>query len=308
MRNAGPGIMEKTQMFGKCEFCKVFEATSEKPTGWTFHSHDYTQIWYVTKGCCEHWVEGQRYVMTCGDTFIMPPFMVHKTILRKDSAILCCEVALEDILPLKGGGGSAAVSATVLDQIFITLLMQRAGHLKTDFAFSPETEQSVCLLLENMLREYNEEQLYYQDFLRVQIQELLLLFAREFETSPEYNASVVVYNKNKVFVERAIQYIGDHYAEPLTLERVCKVSTLSKTNFCYLFKLMTRQTFVEYLVNLRIRKAKDMLVVPSFSITYIGEAVGFNDSTHFSRTFHKITGVSPREFRALKTERTADRA
>ncbi|WP_410901698.1 helix-turn-helix transcriptional regulator [Ruthenibacterium lactatiformans] len=59
---------------------------------------------------------------------------------------------------------------------------------------------------------------------------------------------------------------------------------VSKTYFCYLFKLLTHQTFIEYLVNRRINKAMELLRQTDMSVIDIGQAVGFRDSTHFSRT------------------------
>ena len=156
--------------------------------------------------------------------------------------------------------------------------------------------------MKTLLREYEKEQVYYQEFLQVEIQGLLLLLAREFHQSPVHDASVEIYNQNKAIMEKAIEYIDEHYAEPLTLEQVCRLSTLSKTYFCYLFKLMTQQTFVEYILNLRIRHAAELLENSSLPITTIGGMVGFNDSTHFSRTFHRLVGMSPRSYRSLKRQ------
>lgn len=301
MQNTGAEFMKREMMFTKCTFCKIFEATSEHPTGWVPHYHDYTQIWYVDKGCCEHWLENKQYIMTVGDTFILPPNMEHKTILQKDTRIICCEVALESVLPQKRENEDyEQMDKSVLDLISMTMFMQRAGNMNTNFAFSPETERHVGRLMKSMLEEYNKGLVFYNDFLRVQIQELLLMFAREFELSPEHDSTVEIYTKNKALMEKAIAYINDHYADQLTLEDICKISTLSRTYFCYLFKLMTQQTFIAYLMNVRIQKAAQMLENPQLSITYIGEAVGFNDSTNFSRTFRKLIGIPPREYRRLK--------
>ena len=111
---------------------------------------------------------------------------------------------------------------------------------------------------------------------------------------------VAVYDKYKPMVEDAIRYVEAHYNEPLKLEDVCRISMVSKTYFCYLFKLLTQQTLVEYIMNLRIQKAIELLKDPANSITWVGYEVGFNDSTHFSRTFKKIVGISPRTYRAIK--------
>lgn len=301
--NQTPMFMEKAQMFDKCDFCKIFEASDRQPTGQIPHYHDYTQIWYVRRGCCEHWLEGKKYDMAGGNVFVLPPSLIHMTQFQKDSSIICCEFDLHQLFGGQNGSDSDSISLPVqsaLNIISINLLFSQNDKVKSNFVLSPTVEQEVGSRMKSLLREYEEEQAYYQEFLRVEIQGLLLLLAREFHQSPVHDASVEMYNQNRAMIAKAIEYIDEHYAEPLMLDQVCRLSTLSKTYFCYLFKLITQQTFVEYLLNLRIRHASALLENSSLSITAIGSAVGFNDSTHFSRTFHRLVGMSPRSYRSLK--------
>ncbi len=166
--------------------------------------------------------------------------------------------------------------------------------------FGLKTGERVNTLMNAMLVEYENGDIYYEEFLRVQIMELLLVLAREYSQSPQSHTAAAVYDKYKPMVEDAIRYVEAHYNEPLKLEDVCRISMVSKTYFCYLFKLLTQQTLVEYIMNLRIQKAIELLKDPANSITWVGYEVGFNDSTHFSRTFKKVVGISPRTYRAIK--------
>lgn len=99
---------------------------------------------------------------------------------------------------------------------------------------------------------------------------------------------------------RALSYIEQHYADPLTLDEVCRHSQLSKSYFCSFFKEQTRQTFVEYLNRRRIEHARLLLEDTDLPVTEICYDAGFNDLTHFSRTFKKITGISARAYRMQK--------
>ena len=147
----------------------------------------------------------------------------------------------------------------------------------------------------SMLEEYTQAEELFTDYLHLQILELLLTFAREYSQSPAHEVSEKVYDKYRSMVENAIHFIDQHYNEPLTLDGVCKISMVSKTYFCYLFKLLTHQTFIEYLVDRRISKAMELLRQTDMSVIDIGQAVGFRDSTHFSRTFKRLKGIlSPR--------------
>lgn len=83
-------------------------------------------------------------------------------------------------------------------------------------------------LMNAMLVEYENGDIYYEEFLRVQIMELLLVLAREYSQSPQSHTAAAVYDKYKPMVEDAIRYVEAHYNEPLKLEDVCRISMVSK--------------------------------------------------------------------------------
>lgn len=297
-------FMEQETYFHKCSFCNVFETTDKEPTGEIPHSHDYTQIWYVTRGKCEHYVEDHFYLMTAGDTFLIPPKAEHRTVLCPDSAVISCEVSLEAVLPHTSNPNEKDLQS-YLDLMSMMNFLQDSKSRRPRFMFRAEVRPNVDRLMREILAEFQDEQPCYQDMLRVKIQELLLLFIREFIISPDYQATDAIYERYRVLMERAIRYIDQHYAEPLMLEDVCKVSTLSKTYFCYLFKLITKKTFVEYLTGRRIQEALRLLDNADHSIQDVSDLLGFNDAAHFSRTFKKQMGMSPRAYRKLRNSSTA---
>lgn len=298
-------FMKREVYFRKCSFCNVFEATDKKPSGEVPHSHDYTQIWYVTRGKCEHYVEGQFYMMAAGDTFLIPPKVEHKTVLCPDSAVISCELSLKAVLPDTKYPQEKDLKS-YLDLMSMMNFLQDSKSRWPRFMFRSEVRPVVDQLMREILEEFQEEKPCYQDMLRVKIQELLLLFIREFIVSPDYQATDAIYERNRPLMEKAIRYIDEHYAEQLMLEDVCKVSTLSKTYFCYLFKLMTKKTFVEYLTECRIQEALRLLENADYSIQNISEMLGFNDAAHFSRTFKKQVGMSPRGYRKLRNPTGTD--
>ena len=294
-------VFEKSMMFTKSRFCKIYKVTSEKPSGNLPHSHDYMQIWYISRGCCEHWVEGVRHRLARGDIFIIPPKLEHQVLEMEDAEIISCEFSFDHFFPPQENT-YRQLRETALSLSFVWVFLKDADDVQSQFSLRPETGERINALMNAMLEEYQNGELYYEEFLRVQIVELLLLLAREHSQSTRNHTAIDTYEQYKPMVEDAIRYIGAHYNEPLKLEDVCRVSMLSKTYFCYLFKLLTQQTLVEYIMNLRIQKAAELLKDPAKSITWVGYEVGFNDSTSFSRTFKKIVGVSPRTYRAIKNE------
>ncbi len=297
-------VFEKSIMFTKSKFCKIYKVTSENPSGDLPHSHDYMQIWYVNRGCCEHWVEGMRHRLTRGDLFIIPPKVEHQVLKLEEAEIISCEFSFDHFFPQQESGAYRRLRETAMSLSFVWLFLKDADDVQSQFSLRPEMRVRVNALMNHMLEEYEKGEIYFEEFLRVQIMELLLLLAREYAQATRSGAVISSYEKYKPMVEAAIRYVDAHYNEQLKLEDMCRISMLSKTYFCYLFKLLTQQTLVEYITNLRVQKAAELLSDPANSITRVGFEVGFGDSTSFSRAFKKIVGVSPRTYRAIKNEKS----
>jgi len=107
-------------------------------------------------------------------------------------------------------------------------------------------------------------------------------------------------NKEKIRpISQAKQYIRDHYAKSLSLEDVSSEVGFSSSYFSTLFKKETGKTFLEYLMDIRIEQSKILLRESRMTVEMVCKSVGFNDYKRFSKTFKKITCVSPKEYRKL---------
>ena len=100
-------------------------------------------------------------------------------------------------------------------------------------------------------------------------------------------------------ISQAKEYIEHHYADPdLSLNEVAARANLSASHFSAVFSQETRQTFKEYLTEIRINKAKELLRMTRLRSADIADQVGYNDPHYFSSVFKKHTGLSPIEFRS----------
>ena len=93
------------------------------------------------------------------------------------------------------------------------------------------------------------------------------------------------------------EYIGEHYSENITLSDIADIVFLNPAYLSAMFKKETGQTLTQYLIDVRIDKAKEMLRNPEKSIGEIACLVGYQDERHFSKLFSKMTGVKPTEYR-----------
>lgn len=95
----------------------------------------------------------------------------------------------------------------------------------------------------------------------------------------------------------ALKYIRAHYAERLTLNDVAEQVYVSQWHLSKLINRHLKQSFLDIVNDLRVEKAKELLADPARRIGDISAAVGYADVAHFSRTFKRITGKTPMEYR-----------
>ena len=98
-------------------------------------------------------------------------------------------------------------------------------------------------------------------------------------------------------VERACDYIQEHFSKDISLDGVSKEINISPYYFSKLFKEEKKENFVEYVTRVRIDYAKKMLKNSENSIKEICVSSGYGDPNYFSRIFKKMTGVTPSEYR-----------
>ncbi len=100
-------------------------------------------------------------------------------------------------------------------------------------------------------------------------------------------------------IRHAKEYIDRHFAKPeLSLNEVAAQANLSASHFSSVFSQETHQTFKEYLTEVRINKAKELLRMTTLRSADIAYQVGYNDPHYFSSVFKRNTGLSPIEFRS----------
>ncbi len=94
-----------------------------------------------------------------------------------------------------------------------------------------------------------------------------------------------------------INYINDYLNRDLHLAELAKLVQISPYYFGRLFKQSTGLAPHQYVTKCRIKKAKELLKISDLSIAYISQQVGFHDQSHFSKTFGRIVGVTPKKYR-----------
>lgn len=100
-------------------------------------------------------------------------------------------------------------------------------------------------------------------------------------------------------MQKALDYIGEHIQEDLSLNGVAARCNLSGNYFSAMFKREIGKSFVQYVTELRIDLAKELLINTDTYLYEIALQVGYNDITYFSKTFKRLTGFAPSSWRSV---------
>jgi len=98
-------------------------------------------------------------------------------------------------------------------------------------------------------------------------------------------------------VLKVIDHLNNHYDEKQTLDELAKTFFVSKPTLIYYFKKYTNCSLIDFVLNVRLTKAKEMLLNTKKSIGTISEQCGFSSSNYFGLIFKQKEGLSPANYR-----------
>jgi AraC-like DNA-binding protein len=98
-------------------------------------------------------------------------------------------------------------------------------------------------------------------------------------------------------INKICTYTLTNYKKDITLEEVASLSNLSITSFCRYFKLMTKKTYYDFLIEIRISHACRFLIENKLPTEMICFNCGFNNVSNFYRHFKKVTGMTPLDYK-----------
>lgn len=103
--------------------------------------------------------------------------------------------------------------------------------------------------------------------------------------------------KYQDLVEKMRQLARDHIEESFSLEKAAQILSMNPAYLSRLFKQQCSQNYTDYLTQLRICHAKELLANPTVKVYEIGFRVGYKNTQHFYKIFKQITGMTPSEYR-----------
>ena len=136
--------------------------------------------------------------------------------------------------------------------------------------------------------EFNCRELFFDIRCSAILKDILVYIFRVYSTGESY--------KTKSDSDDILMYIREHYSEALTNEMVAKKFSYHPNYIGNIVKKRTGETLHQYVINYRMTKAIGFLGSRRYSVAEVAELVGYEDAAHFSKSFKKVTGISPSEY------------
>ena len=172
------------------------------------------------------------------------------------------------------------------------------GELIENVIFQDATELNDCMyypngctygtLLHRMLEEYTQKPPFFQVSISAILCSLIIDIVRKYRTDTVYSGNVDL--------EGIVAYIQQNYTRKLTNRDIAEKFHFHSTYISDVFKKVYGKSLHQYVMEYRIFAAISLLEESQLSVEEVAGAVGFYDSSYFSRYFKKITGVSPKQY------------
>lgn len=187
------------------------------------------------------------------------------------------------------------LSFPILEKRLFGPIKQLLFNAQRGISFSDQTKE--------MMKEKIIQLTHMQGFYTV-----LEFFAilNELSVSPQktlvsnlYDTSDIVRTSKSRRITKVCEYVEQNVIEPIRLSDVASLVNMSESAFSHFFKKKTNCTFIDYVTNLRIAKACQLLSDTTDTVAEICYTCGFNNQSNFIRIFKKKKGSTPNEYRTF---------
>ena len=253
-------------------------AENRTHTGFTSHWHEHIELHYIVDGGAYFTLNQNGYHVKAGDFVIINSNELHTAFCTKEPYLARVIIFdMEDLSPELAG----------------------CNYLFRSYV---QGDQTVARLTERILQERQAEQCAYKQICKALVTELLVHMCRNYVEQTLSDRDSTRRKKDLERLNVVLSYIEDHYAEPITNGQLAKMVCLSDDRFGHLFRDGVGKPPLQYINDMRLKKALGLLKTSEYTVTEVAEAVGFRDYNNFGRLFRKRYGYTPYEVKSGKME------
>lgn len=166
---------------------------------------------------------------------------------------------------------------------------------ETENVFYTGTSPDYQWMYRQMIQELQLCRANYEELLSLMLRHIFIMINRYIVEGRKAGSDI----QNEI--ERAAHYFNENYNKPLNIDEYAESRHMSTCWFIRSFKQILKVTPMQYILSLRMANAQSLLETSEYNISEISEAVGYDNPLYFSRLFHKHIGVSPSEYRKMRS-------
>lgn len=253
------------------------------------HRHDFIELSFVLEGTGSEFINGAEHVMLPGTLVLLLPYQIHQYRAQSGDSLLMyiCNFNMELLT-------EGAESGWGLRDLILGRDNQQAAYVQLEGDDYAEGKR----IWDNLYKEYGGTLPWKPILLKALLLEALTLFARASGIASKQSRPLDgKANKKTKSLWPLVQYVHNHYLEPLTLTMLSERFQIHPAHLSKLFGEQYGIHFVDFLHELRIRHACSLLITSDMPITQVAFESGFSSYPTFSRVFLRIKGITPREYR-----------
>lgn len=248
------------------------------------HHHDFYEIYFLLSGDVTYTIESRLYHVMPGELLLINPRELHQVCIRPEMSAYERYTLWVDPQLLQ----RLSTGRTDLARCFDPARPNYGNLLK----LKSEEEQLIQSLFEALWREYDSGE-YGSDLLRESLLTQLLVAVNRMaeQDSERFEAS----SRSSRMVAAAIDYVNEHYGEPLSLDLLAEQCYVSKYHLSHEFNRQVGTSVHRYILKKRLLNARQ-LMSQGESPSCVYARCGFGDYAGFYRAFRAEYGVGPREY------------
>lgn len=166
---------------------------------------------------------------------------------------------------------------------------------ETENVFYTGTSPDYQWMYRQMIQELQLCRANYEELLSLMLRHIFIMINRYIVEGRKAGSDI----QNEI--ERATHYFNENYNKPLNIDEYAESRHMSTCWFIRSFKQILKVTPMQYILSLRMANAQSLLETSEYNISEIAETVGYDNPLYFSRLFHKHIGVSPSEYRKMRS-------
>lgn len=238
----------------------------------TPHTHNCSELFFVTGGLGQFQIEDKMYPVSVNDLIIINPNVLHTEVSLNSNPLEYIVVGAEG-LELETNDEDDHHYRIINCQNFKDTILFYLHHMLKEIETKAPGYETIC-----------------QDLM--EILAIILIRQTNFSTT-----LTPLKKKSTRLCTMVKRYIDVHYKENISLDTLTDMTHVSKYHLVHAFTKEYGVSPINYMISCRIEEAKQLLKNDDYTLSFITRMLGFSSPSYFSQTFKKIVGISPNEYR-----------